>query len=764
MRIIFLLLLLLAAGRSARAQLSGWVTDQATVKGLPYVTLRLLQDKRLLRTAITDSSGSFHFRQLLAGRYTLQSSIAGYDPAEATFDIKDSLRITIQMKQVIKNLEGVTVTTQRPLVTALQDGFLYDAARDVQMAGETAGDLLRKLPGVQVDPAGLPSMRGSTRIKIFIDDMPAETYAATSAEALRLVSADNIARVEIITQPSARYDGEGVDGVINIYTKKRLSDGVSGNVNAFAGTRGGHFVPAMIIRKRNWLINSDAGYYGSGNETITFRQRKDKTGGNDLDQYQLARNKARNIVAGTTLTRIIDSLTTASLGVRYGNFRDNIETGIDYTVYSQGSVMDQYSRAINNKLSRWNYNFNLAFSKKSRDKTGELYILGYYFNQQIRNDYSLEQRSYTESNDNRTGNREAAFQADYTKKGKQENKFETGIKGAFRRFKNTSVFTPDQGRSEEFYFLRDILSIYSSYSFNMGKWKARIGARYEHTLLSIQTLDTALKIPDYRNFLPNLLLSRSKDASSFSLAYSRRISRPYLNALNPVVSYIDSLNLSYGNPYLDPAISNNFDLTYTYNKGKWLVSANLFFYQTIRSIEYVTLLKGNGIVERTYQNVSRNNAGGLFAQLTFRGKKLSINTNYTLRRIEYSNGFTYQERSGWVLNAFVNANYKLTPTLLLNASTSLNTRRIDFQGSTTGTRYYVFMVNKTFKEGKYAFNIRLDNLFMPFQTIREFTDNEAVSIISDAKQIRRFFRVAFNYKFGKKEIRETPVRTIGSDN
>lgn len=762
MRIVFLLLFLLT-GQLLKAQLSGKVIDSATAKGLGYTTIRLWQGRQLLRTTIADSNGYFRFSQFKWGSYQLQSTASGYFPTEINVSLKDSLNITIPMSQVNRNLQEVIVTAQRPLVTALNDGFLYDATRDVQMAGETAGDLLRKLPGLQVDHTGIPSMRGSTRIKIFIDGQASENYAATPAEALRLVSADNIARVEIITQPSARYDGEGVDGVINIFTKKRLSDGTSGNINAFIGTRGGHIVPTINIRKNKWLINADAGFYGSSNETIINRSRIDKTGGYDLDQYQLTNNKGRNMVAGTTITKIVDSLTTATIGMRYGNFSDVVKTAIDYSIYSGGNLTDQYSRDIHNDFSRWNYNFNGAYTKKSKDKRSELVLLGYYFTQQIHNDYMLLQRSYKESNDNSTSNKETAFQIDYTEKFKSDNKLETGIKGAFRRFRNHSLFIPDQGRYEEFYFPRDILYAYSSYSFSLGEWKARVGARYEHTLLSIQTLDTSLKIADYKNFLPNLLISHSNKANTFTFAYSRKIMRPYLSALNPVVSYIDSLNLSYGNPYLDPAISNNYDLTYTYNKNKWLISTNLFFYQTNCSIEYVALTKGNGVVGRTYQNVSRNNAAGIFAQFTFRGKKLSINNNYTLRRIEYHNGFTGQQRSGWVLNAFINMNYKLTQTLLLNASTSLNTRRIDFQGTTTGTRYYVFMVNKTFREGKYALNIRIDNLFMPFQTIREFTDNEAVRIISDARQIRRFFRVAFNYKFGKKEIREAPVRTIGSE-
>jgi outer membrane receptor for ferrienterochelin and colicin len=721
-------------------QPTGRVIDSINRQPLPFATLRFFNHQGLLHSAVTDSNGRFSWTDTAI--HFIEISAIGYQAGRFSIRPGDYL-----LQQLARTLAGVTVNTQRPAISIRPDGFLYDATRDVPIAGENTGDLLRKLPGIQVDPDGVPSMRGSTRIKVFIDGRPSEAYAATIADALRLIPAENIARIEIITQPSARYEGEGVDGVLQIFTRRPVSDGCSGNINGYLQNRALQLNANMAIRRKQWIITTDMGYYYLTNISWTTLTRTEAATG-QLAQQLVRSNKFSNISTGIGITYLLDSLSTFSAGYRYGRGWDHIDTDISYFTAS-----NSFKRSIDNPYLRYIHPVSWNYARKTKDKKGEFNFSGMWFDHHIENNYDLEQASYRETNFTTVWNKELGLESNYVYSG-----FEAGIKGAFRRYRNSSVFIPGANRSQKFLFPRDIYSIYISQTFNLRDLKIRAGLRYEQTVLTLGIADTSIRVPDYKNLLPNVLVSRNFNSHSLSAAYSRKIFRPWLNYLSPVISYIDSLNISYGNPYLEPAVSNNYDLTYSFLKSKWLISANFFWYQTLRSIEGVALLKTGGIVERTYQNIAQNSITGVSVQLSYRTTSLTINVNNNLRYISFGN------RNGWVNNFTANATYKFTPSFSASAYVLLNGTRIDFQGSATGTRYYNFAANKIFAKGKYGLSIRLDNLFMPYQTITELSKTESFVITSNNKQIRRFFRFGFSYKFGKKEIRVPPVRTVSSEN
>lgn len=541
--------------------------------------------------------------------------------------IRDSLLLP-----VTKTLAGVTVIAQRPVISIRPDGFTYDASKDVIQAGENASDLLQRLPGVQVDPNGVPSMRGSTRIKVFIDGKPSEAYASSIADALRMVPADNIARIEIITHPSARYEGEGVDGVLQIHTKRPLSDGSSGNVNGHVQNRAKNLVSNIAVRRKQWIITGDAGYFYSNNIFRTTLTRTDNSS-HSLVQRQVRANKATNISGGIGITLLIDSLNTFSVGYRPGRGWDHVYTQIDYSIgpYS-------FRRFIDNPYRRYVHHVNWSYIRKSANKKGEFSFFGNFFNHHVESNYILQQGSYKESNANTVWNKELNIESNYIYSG-----FEAGVKTSFRRYRNNSIFIPDANRSQHFYFPRDIYAVYVSQTFTVKGFRIRTGARYEQTVLSLHLPDTSFRIPDYKNLLPNILISRTFNEHMLTASYSRKIFRPWLGYLSPIINYIDSLNISYGNPYLDPSVSNNFDLTYSYNKKEWLVSAGLFLNQALRSIEAVALLKPGGIIERTYQNISSNTTSGMSLQVTYRKGPWTANINNNLRYVDF--GY----RSGWTI-------------------------------------------------------------------------------------------------------------------
>ncbi len=780
-RLIILLLLVYsnAIGQYAFAQgkVSGTVADSVTNRHLSFVTVRLLdKNQTLLRNAISDSTGHFYFENIAYGTYQLHFTITGYAPGiSKAFTVNDTSMVlpAFLLNRSGQMLTKVTVTAQRPLISTKIDGFVYSAGEDIQSAGENAADLLRKIPGVQVDQNGMPNMRGSNRIKVFIDGKPSTTYANSVAEALRQISADNIKTVEVITHPSARYDAEGVDGVINILTKKPAEDGISGTVNGILATRFNELTGALTWRKQKLVITSDIGHSNSSNFTTSKLERSDHPITNiGLIQKKEINNDSRNLFGGINIIYLPDSLTTVNTGYRYGSNWFEDESTLD-----NFSGPDAFTRKVSNSTLRYLHAVNAGWLHKSRDKSTEYNIMGYWFFQGQRGHYLLDQyrqqKDYSEKNRNAYDNREFSFQADITKKFKGGSELEAGVKGAFRKFSyenffdvfdfDQSVFLPDTIRADRFWFNWAILAAYGSYTLNLNSWKVKTGVRYEHTHWPLHFRDTTPDIPDYRNFLPNLIVSKEISPNhNISIGYARKLLRPYINYLNPVINYIDSFNLEYGNPNLKPAITNSYDLSYTFQKSPWLLNIAVFYNQTGNSIERVRIEQPDGIVANTYANVADYVVTGASTNVSLRLKRFTFTTTNTTRHLEFNSQSSYPYRNGFIINQSLDVSFKPGASFTIRAYANLNSRSINFQGYTTGVQSYTLLVNKELFNGKLNLTARCDNLFAQYRDVTEVTDAQMFYQQIESRYINRFFRLAVRLKLGKKEVKRPQVREIGA--
>jgi len=775
------LLLLLGMGavaQQAHAQyrVSGVVADSSTHERLPFVTVRLMgDDRKPLQQAISDSLGRYDFERVPPGSYRIHFSMTGYAPK-----LSDPVAVNGSMAELPRclmvrseeTLAEVTVTAQRPLLSTRSDGFVYYAERDKPSAGETATDLLRKLPGIQVAPNGTPLMRGSNRIKVFIDGRPSATYANSVAEALRQVPADNIKTVEIITHPSARYDAEGADGVINIFTKRPMEDGVSGTVNGILANRFNELTAAVTWRKRKLVLGSDIGHSASDNMTTSMLERTDRSVDNGrLRQQKEITNESANLFGGIHIIYLPDTLTTVNAGYRYGGDWFGAKSTLNNLMRS-----DAFIRAIDNPAFRYLHGINGGWLRKSRDGSTEYNLMGYWFYQGQQSRYLLDQyreqqKDYAEKNHNSLGNREFSFQADVNKKFKGGSELEAGVKGAFRKFSNENsfavfdfdqaVYLPDHVRNDWFWFNWTIAAAYASYTLNLDSWKINIGGRYEHTHWPLHFRDTSLRIPDYRDFLPNLIISKTFSTEhSMSTGYARKLLRPYINYLNPVVNYIDSLNLEYGNPYLKPAMTDGYDLTYTFQRSPWLLHVALFYNHTGNSIEPVRIAQPDGIIASTYANVADLDVLGASIHASIRSKRFSFSMTNTTRHMGFNvpNNPPYR---GFIVNQSLDASFKPSASITVRAYASLNSRTLNIQGYTTGVQSYTVSASKEWFNGKLNVSVRCDNPFTPFRRVTEVIATETFSQDTESRYINRFFRLSMRWKLGKKEIQRPQVREIG---
>ncbi len=747
--------------------LHGYVYDSLSRRPLAMATVTLLDTQHLLLMATrSDSLGRYSFREMPTAKYYLLVSMAGYQSKQVVQKTGD----TVFVSSNVTVLASVTVTSQR-LISVLPDGFRYDAAKEVQAGGESAADILRKLPAIIVDGDGLPTIRGSNRVKVFIDGKPSELYASSVKDALLQISAANIARVYVITNPSAKYDGEGVDAVIQIYTKKPAQNGVSGTLNILAGNRSGQLTGDVKWRTGKWIISADAGDNFSSTPTQgNVRRLTKNTVGNMLLQQVNSEKRNRFTPAGFSILFNVDSVSWLSMGYRKSIRREDGSGSITSNIFQNDTLTSVITRNTDSYFDREVDILSASYQRTSKDKTLEWNLLVSRFIQNSKDGYTMEQvqgavKTYEEKNMNEAVNHETLLQWDLSKKFAGEAAMETGIKAVQRDYTNNSRFIPDLTRSGDFHFKRSVVAGYITISLPVGKWRLRAGARYEQTNLSIRFKSVDVPVPVYKNPLPNLLFSRSFDQShSLSFSYSKKLQRPDMSFLNPVVNYSDTFNITYGNPALDPEITHTVEAAYSYRKNSWFFNSSAFFSRSENNIQQVSTEKPNSIVENTYRNIASMDVAGWTGNLSYQYRKLSVSSNNVFRYMRFNASSTGLSNNGFIYSGSLQATYKFSDVFSAGTYASISPRKLYLQGSTTGLNSMALWMNRSFYNKKINLSFRIDNPFWSYQYIMDENHTLLFDRYGKNRLLNRFYKIGISYKFGKKEVRLPAIRSLPGEN
>lgn len=773
MRQFLILVIFLSAKTVVSQTVSGFVYDSATRKPLLSATVGLLSErKQLLKTAITDSFGRYRFEKIVMGYYILDIGMTGYSGRQKKIQVTgNSINDSVFLPVFSKKLRDVTVSAVRSVIVPLVDGFRYDASRDVQAGGETAADLLRKLPAVIVNADGQPTVRGSGQVKVFIDNKPSELYATSVRDALQQVSAANIDRVDVITNPSARYDGEGVDAVIHIYTKRLNIRGFSGNTNLVSGNRNRQLTTEIKWRYGKWIVSIDGGIYHSTNESPGDLRRTDKAGnGNKVIQQRFAETELLSYSAGIGITYTVDSLSWFTAGIRPGMRREKGFTGLENRVYTKDTLSALFTRNIDNSQWRDIITYHAGYQKQSRNKSADWSLLASYFDHNGNERYELLQLQaagapYRETGRTIADNKELAVQADYSKKYRSRSQLETGFKVSYRDYATDNQFIPDNDRSGRFHYFRTISAAYGSFSIPLEKWLLRAGLRYEQTDHTMLFRDTTLQVPSYKNFLPSLLFSRTIDGGhTLSVSYARRIARPFLVYLNPVPRYTDSLNIETGNPYLQPAVSHVYEISHTWRKNGWTINTAVAYNHTTDNVENIRVSKPGGVVESTYRNLAVNDALGTYISANWQYKKFRVNSSLAVRYWVFNSPALTTITKGVMAGGSINMTYRFSDVFSINAYGFVNSRRISLQTNSRGWKSYTLAANRSFFKNQLNISFGIDNLFHTYQYMDEETITPLFYQVSTRRIPNRLYRLGVSYKFGKREVSVPASRTISSDN
>ncbi|GAA4377640.1 outer membrane beta-barrel family protein [Hymenobacter koreensis] len=799
----------LPAAPQGSGRISGTVIDAATKQPVEYATVAVLPatGEQPLDGAVADDKGRFAIKGLAPGSYRLSISFIGYGALVTPITLSEgkmSLDMgTVALTSQAKQLEGVTVTGERPVVESKPDRLVYNAAQDATNKGGTAADVLRKAPMVSVDPDGNLQLRGSGNVTVLINGKPSAVVAGDIAQALKQLPADQIKNVEVITSPSAKYDAEGSAGIINIVLKENNLQGINGNVGLAVGTRNSNGNFALNARRGKVGVSAALNgwaFYAPGDQEV---DRTD-TGIGVLRQ----RNEGRGQGGGGN-TRVGLEYEPApnhalSLSLNGNLFRNRNEVDIVNT-YSYFAPPAPGSPARNPLLNDYTRDFQQNFQTQSYDLTGtytrtygqgnrrEWTVLAQHNRNRNNREYTFDQFPlfansaydfFQEKSPNLSRNLESTIQTDYVLPLGEKQTVEVGGKMIQRRVASDfEVFRTNltngalelqPGLSDKYDYDQDVLAGYATYATSLGKkYNVRLGGRLERTDLNgnFQGQDRPFELT-FTNLLPNVALTRNlkQPGSTIRLSYSRRIQRPSVFFLNPYRNEADPRNIQVGNPELDAEFTDNYEVNWnTFVKGS-TINVSVFSRQTNNAIERVFQTNPLGVVVSTFGNVARNQTYGL--NLFGSAKPLpkwDISGNISAFYVYlYSQTLRDQgqrgSNSGVVYSANINSGYKFDKGLSVQFFGMLNSPRIQLQGRVSPWQMYSIGLRKELLKGKADFTLNADNPFSRYIRLENDFDNGRSRSTNTTFVYNRGVRGAFSYRFGKLENKpRRPSRSIRND-
>ena len=790
------------AAAPATGSLTGTVLDSLKREPVPYATVVLLPangDSPITGVA-ADDAGRFSLSKLPPGPFRLRVSYVGYAPQTRAVTVTTGATDAGSFHLPVAGTalaEAVVIGT-KPVVEVRPDRLIYNADQDLTNAGGTAADVLRKAPLLAVDGDGNVKMRGSGNFRVLVNNKPSPTLAHNLAEALKAIPAEQIKSVEVITTPPAKYDGEGTAGIINIVLKKGVSQGLNGRVSGSVGSRNSNLNPSLNFKTRKLGFTS-AGSTGSWyGPSASERTRRGKTDGSTLTQAGTGDYGGRWCYGTVGLDYDLSEHQSLSLAGSLNYFAGhNFNSTRNTFVAPAGSSL--FTRVTNSTFSGFTGELTGTYTKTFVLPRREWSVLGQYARNDGTSGYDFDQfgnsavalepgqASYRERSRGRTPGIETTLQTDFTQPFGEKQTLETGLKSIWRRTGSVGSIdglalgqSPDfvalPARATDFSYDQNVQAAYATYTAALGKkLTLSLGSRLERTALRADFRTTGSEIPprSYLNLLPNGSAQYAfNDSRSLRLAYSRRITRPSIDFLNPYVDRSDAQNISFGNPALAPELTDSYELIFntTGKAGSLNVAASVR--RTDKAIEGLRLPATEagttdvppGTTVQTFANVAAN----AFYQLSFYGSAKPApgwdvsggpDVQYIVRRSPALG----VERRGFTAGLNLNTSYKLPRKFTVQGFLYSALPTPELQGQGAANLYYQLGGKKTFLKGRADLVLNFGSPFNRAWRYRSTTDTPTFSETSDYTAFQRSFRLSFSYRFGQAQQGSRPRKSVRND-
>ncbi|MFD2936789.1 TonB-dependent receptor domain-containing protein [Spirosoma flavum] len=586
-----------------------------TGKPLEFTTMMLLKakDSTLVKGAISDTDGKYAFENVGAGNYLIAAQQIGYRKTYSAPFAVDEAHPAVElpaltMSDETKNLTEVKVVAQKPFIEQQVDRTVMNVENSIVASGSTALEVLEKAPGVTIDRQNDQiQLKGKSGVIVYIDGKQTYLSQQEVSNLLKNTPSDNIASIEIITNPGSKYDAAGNSGIINIKMKKNKNFGTNGTfiigsgygwVNNLAGSRKDlpKFNTSLNLNHREGKLNLFGNYSYVNRQSAQSNEinRAIPYNGHTtyFDQYSFRPNQAENHSYKAGLDYFINQKST--IGVLFNGFSNNWQSAGQNNTFISDENHQLTSRPTTKTDARefmsnvtGNVNYKYDFDGKGHEWTVDADYVHYggHNNNNLSTTYYNPNNTLNRPNQDVRNNMPSvinilAFKTDYVHPLKNGSKLETGLKSSFVNADNNTIYDtllqetrlwlPDASRSNQFKYNENINAAYINYAGKLGKnLKIQAGLRAEHThstgtsVTLNQTVDR-----NYLNLFPTLFLSRQLDTNNvLNLSYSRRIDRPDYQNLNPFVFYLDPYTYQKGNPFLRPQYTNSVELTHVYKNA-----------------------------------------------------------------------------------------------------------------------------------------------------------------------------------------------------
>ena len=778
-------------GERPQMTLKGIVQDVDSALPLEFATLSLFNssDSTLVSGALTESGGVFELKVPM-GRYYGMVEFIGYENklVDITVDREAMLANrgvvdlgTINLANGAIQLDGVEITAERSETIVALDKRIFNVGQDLANRGGTAEDILDNVPSVTVDLDGAVSLRGSAGVRILINGRPSGLAGADNANGLRSIPSNLIERVEVITNPGARYEAEGAAGIINIVLKKDEQSGFNGSFDVNTGYPAQAGVSANVNYRKgniNWFANVGVQYRETEGGGFSFLESQ---GESEVLFQEIIQDRNRTGLSNSFRAGVDyylsdkENITGAFLYRR--SDEDNFAT-LDYFDFVDdfpGNLITETLRTDDEREDESNLEYNVTYHKEysSRDHKLEATV-------QYRDDIEAESSDFLETatsfisenipdivqrSENEEGEKTWLFQLDFVKPVNEEGQFEVGARSTLRRINNdytveqldNGAFSTLAGLSNNFNYDEDIHAVYTIFGNKIGNFSYQGGLRYEFSSVLTELITTnEINDRNYSNLFPSAFLNYElSEGNSLQVSYSRRIRRPRFRDLNPFFTFSDSRNTFSGNPNLDPELTDSYEINHIKIWENFTLTSGLFYRNTRDAIQRILEFNSDGTTNRLPQNLATRNDYG--AELTFAYSGLNwvrLDGNFNAFRTQVDGGnidesltaddFTWFARSTARFTFWNKSNLQLRFNYRAPVSTT--------QGFRQGIASLDLGFNKDLtKDLSLTFSVR--DVFNSRKR-RSETFGEGFFRESEFQWRARTFNLSFNYRINQKKKRQ----------
>ncbi len=732
---------------SDKGKIEGEVVDKDEKAPVEYANVLIMNpaDSSMVTGGLTDMQGRFQIRDIPLGEYYIVVNFIGYE--KKTIDgvvvSKNNQHVDlgkIDLNMTAVNLEGAEITAEKMAVEYRLDRKVVNVGQDLDAAGSSAVDVLEKIPSVRVDISGEVSLRGSSNFTVLIDGKPS---VLQGSEALQQIPASTIENIEIITNPSVKYDPDGTAGIINIKLKKNRLDGLGGVVNVTAGT-GDKYASDLYLNYKTGKFNIYGGVDWNDRKFHNESTQNRETITNDTSFFQDSYGDGAWIRNGVRLKGGLDfspnENTTWSVGGEYGDYGFGMDSYQHVEQYTEPVTSTRFY--INDDKRRWERNFyslNGNFKREFAGENHELNIYGFYSNRggsekQDKIEYdtdpnwnSIDPEPLLLRTDESGPSENFRGEIDYTRPMGEKGKMELGYH--YRRGidhedytlqtfdYDASAWVTDDNYTKNTIFERDIHAIYGTYSNQFKTFEYQLGLRGEYTYRNIDITNTGESaLVDRFDYFPSIHISnRFNDMNQVMASYSRRIERPRGWYLEPYESFVDENTRRLGNPELLPEYTDSYEIGYLRTLPAGNLSMDVYYRQTdnkISTISYVDPV--SGILYHQFQNLNSDEALGVEGAFIYDITKwfnLNLSAtfyNYQLNDNTLEGGGT-RTSNNWDTRLI--GGFKLPTNTRLQLNLSYESPSVEAQGREEEEYYADITIRQDLFDKKFNITLKVDDIF-----------------------------------------------------